>query len=151
MNEFHYYRINQGETDYRRRRKGLGIRDAIKAKTNVTPESDAFGQMFFRAIIAAAPLTKFPPTDALIKKVAMLGGSSNTKGHSVPLHLDATAPAAKASKKVKLEVGKTVVNDMHPGTVPQDMLRDTIRRATYLAVLDECLCRKIQGCKDYPP
>lgn len=202
--EFDYQKLGERETDYRPRKQGLGIRDAIKNKTAATAESDAFGQMFFRAIIAAAPLTKFGPTDSLLKAAAMLGGTHNTKGISTPLYvngeapkygpgnsaqgtcreeqqrmpksvhvaadgdgaahacaeaaegegLEAAVPSAEGAKagghRHTIEIGQTVFDDVHLEHPPIEMLKDTVRRASYRAVMNECLCRKIQGCKDYP-
>lgn len=164
-----YRSLGSTEEPYKQRKRGLGVRNAIKRRTNVTPKSDAFGQMFFRAIIAAAPLTKFPPTNLLIKKVAMLGGTSNTRGHSIPLYLDAADddPARKSLERLKqareedeavpgttktrtIEINKTVAKSIEHIHPPVDLLIDIIKRSTYLASLNECLCRKLQGCTDYP-
>ncbi len=180
--EFDYDDINKDETDYRPRRRGTGFNDWLKMHTAATPENDRFGQMFFRAIIAAGPLTKFAPTDAVIKKVARLGGHSNTKGISMPFYVNGEKPlfgpgnpaagthreevdrlprsgmaegdgASVAAARVRsqhIEVGETLFHDVHQGTPPIEMIRDTVARASYRAIMHECLCRKIQGCKDYP-
>ena len=172
-----YQRLNEGETDYRPRRRGLGIRDAIKRRTAATPESDAFGQLFFRAIVKVAPLTKFAPTDWLIKKVAMMGGTHNTKGFSIPLHVEgfegpsaggggtasnpsvggvevasdpAPADFAPAGHVEHIELKRSVMRDVRPAHPPVEMMKDAVRRASYRAIMRECLCRKIQGCTDYP-
>lgn len=163
--DFDYTLLGSKETDYQPRKKGLGIRDAIKNKTAATPESDAFGQMFFRAIIAAAPLTKFGPTDALIKKVAMLGGTHNTKGISTPFYVNGEAPkfgpgnpvegttraeADRAPRSKTIQLDQTVFSNVSHEHPPIEMVKDAVRRASYRAIMNECLCRKIQGCKDYP-
>ena len=161
-----YQRLNEGETDYRPRRRGLGIRDAIKRRTAAPPESDAFGQLFFRAIIKVAPLTKFVPTDWLIKKVAMMGGTHNTKGFSIPLYVEVpegqdagetgavspplAADLAPARRVERIQLDQPVMRDVRPVHPPVDMMKDAVRRASYRAVMHECLCRKIQGCTDYP-
>lgn len=169
-----YHSLGANERPFKTRKHGLGIRNAIKRKTNVTPESDAFGQMFFKTIIAAAPLTKFPPANWLIKKVAMLGGTHNTRGHSIPMYLDSattlkggspafvtlerldaavSAAPGKAERQHRsktIEMNKMVASNIEHVHPPVDLLIDVIDRATYRATLDECLCRKIQGCKDYP-
>lgn len=211
MDEETYRRINAGEADYRKRRRGWGIRDAVKRRTNATAEGDAFARLFFRAIIAAAPLTKFAPTNLLIKKIAMMGGSHNTKGISFPAHLgsadvrfadgaevrvkgreaagverlaqptvgqessmdgagvsavggnesagmvaeptDSTSSgsgAAPRSSRVTIPLEQTVARDIRPVHPPVEMMKDAVRRAGYRAIMGECLCRKIQGCKDYP-
>lgn len=169
-----YNSLGAKERPYKKRKRGLGIRNAIKRKTNVTKKSDAFGQAFFKAIIAAAPLTKFPPTNWLIKKVAMLGGTHNTRGHSIPMFLNSSAAtegastasvtlecldaaishdaegAEPATHSKTIEMNKTVARNVEHVHPPVEMLIDVIDRATYRATLDECLCRKIQGCEDYP-
>lgn len=198
--DFDYDQLGSRETDYRPRKKGLGIRDAIKNKTAATSKSDTFGQLFFRTIIAAAPLTKFGPTDALIKKVAMLGGHHNTKGISTPFYVNGEIPpkvhgeptrsdtlrnnpgnacaqpdASQASRRthpraalengpapqseipeqheathLTIEMNTKVFKDVHPERPPIDMVKDAVRKASYRAIMNECLCRKIQGCTDYP-
>lgn len=162
--EFDYYRINEGETDYKLR-KGGGLRDWIKNKTAARPGDDRFGQLFFRTIIASGPLTKFAPTDAVIKSVAMLGGTSNTKGVSMPLWVENERPKFgpgnpaqgtsraeedRQPKSKHIEINKRVFSDIHPAKPPMEMLRETVERAGYRAIMHECLCRKIQGCQDYP-
>lgn len=199
--DFDYDQLGSRETDYQPRKKGLGIRDAIKNKTAATSRSDAFGQMFFRTIIAAAPLTKFGPTDALIKKAAMLGGHHNTKGISTPFYVNGEVPpkgpvnpahsgltggkqadlesatdsglsansgvpannpsdnktgggnsaqAQPSSSLHTIEMNQKVFDDVHPGHPPIDMVKDAVRRASYRVIMNECLCRKIQKCDDYP-
>lgn len=163
-----YQELGSKEEPYRKRRKGLGIRNAIKRKTNVTTKSDAFGQFFFKAIIAAAPLTKFAPTNFLLKKLAMLGGKHNTRGHSIPLYLDSqggqpaqrsldcleearrkAASGTGSSSKI-IELNKTVAKNVELIHPPVEMLIDIIHRSSFRASLNECLCRKVQGCTDYP-
>lgn len=165
-----YEALGAKEQPYRKRRKGIGIRDAIKRKTNVTTESDAFGRAFFRMIIAAAPLTKCAPTNWAIRKVAMLGGEHNTRGHSIPVHLDSKAKipakATLASLDAALDHGacdegrstsgkiidmhKMVARDVEHIHPPIEMVIDAIKRSSFRAGLSSCLCREIQGCKDYP-
>lgn len=135
MGAYDYHQLNSRERDYRPRGRGLGIRNAIKRHTAATEESDAFGQWFFRTIIKAGPLTKFAPTDALIKGVAMMGGTHSTKGHSVPLYID---------------LDQTVFSNVQKVQPPVQMMKDAVARANYRAIMTECLCRKIQGCTDYP-
>lgn len=162
-----YHSLGSQETPFKPRKQGLGIRNAIKRHTNVTPQSDTFGQLFFKAIVKAAPLTKFPPTREIIKHVAMLGGTHNTRGHSIPLHLDSreaqpavttiqhldaacTATSAHTKAPHTIKMNQTVarnIEHMHP---PVDMLIDVIKRSSYRAALHECLCRKIGNCTDYP-
>lgn len=154
-----YASLNEHEIDYKPRCKGLGIRNAIKRKTAVTATSDAFGRAFFKLIVSAAPLTRFPPTNRLIKKAAMLGGTHNTKGHSVPLHLSNVRPGgiaestptqegACAAKTINMDL--TVARNIQHAKAPVDMLEESIRRAKHHVVLDSCLCRKIGDCSDYP-
>jgi|GEM_PF-1017384 len=170
MRAYDYHQLNVGEQDYRPRRKGLGIRNAIKRKTAAMKDSDAFGQWFFRTIVKAGPLTKWGPTDALIHGVAMMGGTHSTKGHSMPLYIDmdecdaagsaepahvATAvpavgvEAAPHTSKT-LEMDQQVFGNVQKVQPPVEMMKDAVRRASYRAIMNECLCRKIQGCTDYP-
>ncbi len=146
--EWDYRRLNEKETDYRLRRRGLGIRDAIKRHTAATSKSDTFGQFFFRAIIKVAPLTKFAPTDWLIKKVAMMGGTKNTKGYSVPLYVETAEPVTRGTRRI--ELNQPVMREVKPVHPPVELIQDAVRRASYRAIMHECLCRKIQGCTDYP-
>lgn len=197
--EYNWNRLGNCEKDYQPRKPILGIRDAIKNVTAAKEGDDRFGQMFFRTIIAAAPLTKFPPTDALIKGVAMMGGTHNTKGVSMPFWVDGekplgspgtqsaqgTTPEAYAAHATghqpssgstaeenatsapstggraaaeptsstgtqRIQMNTTAFSNVHAVKPPEEMLHDAVENATYLAIMNECLCRKIQGCTDYP-
>lgn len=166
MNDgYDWNRLGAEEGDYQRRRKGLGIRDGIKNKTAATKDSDTFGQWFFRAIIALAPLTKFGPTNALIKGAAMMGGTHNTKGVSMPFWVDGEKPARQQESGLRpvacdepaqrcqmkhIDLDRRVFANIEPVRPPIEMLHEAVEDATYLAIMHECLCRKIQGCSDYP-
>ena len=165
--EFDYTKINAKETDYKPRKKITGFNDWLKGHTAATSESDKFGQMFFRAIIAAGPLTNFPSTDAVVKKVARLGNHSNTKGISMPFWIDGEKPKygpgnpakgiyrseeqrAPKSPSHSIELNQRVFSDIHPIQPPIEMVKDAVRRSSVRVIMHECLCRKIQDCKDYP-
>lgn len=116
---------------FRPRRRGLGIRDIVKTRTAVTSRSWRFGEVFFRTIVAAAPYTRYRPLDAVIKRVAMMGGGRHTAGFSVPLNVD-------------------LAGDVAPVTLPRQLMRETVRNVSFRAIMSECLCRRAFDCHDYP-
>ncbi|MGI6590884.1 MAG: indolepyruvate ferredoxin oxidoreductase subunit alpha [Eggerthellaceae bacterium] len=162
-----YLNINRDEQDFKPR-KGGGLRDFIKDKTSAKAGDDAFVQWFFKTIIASAPLTHYPATEFLLKNMARLGGPYNTKGISVPLHnvrmpdeeqdgasdnplpSEDGEPVGKHAKKTTIEVNQTLYSNVHKMNPPIEMMKDTVARSSYRAIMHECVCRKIQGCKDYP-
>ena len=116
---------------YKPRRPLLGIRDAIKRRTAVKAGSWKFGEVFFRTIVASAPFTRYRPLDAIIKRVALMGGSHHTAGFSVPLNVD-------------------LADGVAPVTLPIELMRQTVRDASYRAIMSQCLCRRTFDCHDYP-
>lgn len=163
--DFDYRLINSKETDYRPRRKVTGFNNWLKDKTAARPNDVRFVHLFFRVIIAAGTLTKFRITDSAIKKVARLGNKSNTKGISMPLWVNGERPKLSQTNSDKrsfrsgtehtsvskrITLNQRIYKDVHPIRPPYEMLRETVRNASYRAVMYRCECRALQGCKDYP-
>ena len=67
------------------------------------------------------------------KKVTMLGPDMEAQTSTVvmPLNVDVT------------EEGEKVV-------VPMDLIKESMKNATFIGGMDECLCRQANDCKDYP-
>lgn len=124
------------KSDYKPRKTG-GFRDWLKRRTAVTEKRTWFGKLFFRAIVAAAPLTKWRPTDKIMKHVAMMGDGHHTAGFSIPSRVDVNIDLSKQAQ------GRTV----HP---PIELIRKTLEEAQYRAIMKECLCRVTFKCDDYP-
>ena len=116
---------------YKPRRPGLGIKNWLKRRTAVKSNSMWFGEVFFKAIVASPPFTRFRPLDILIQKVALLSKKHHTAGYSIPLNVD-------------------VADKIRPVTLPVDVMKKTVAEASYRALLYECLCRRTFKCKDYP-
>lgn len=117
--------------DYRLRRRGVGLRDAIKRMTAVNSQSLTFGELFFKTIVLAAPLTKYKPLDFVIQRVALMTPKHHTAGYSIPLKLD-------------------IADKVHPVVLPVDLMKKTVAEAEYRAIFDQCMCRHTFECGDYP-
>lgn len=116
---------------YRARKPVLGFRDWVKRRTAVSSGSVKFGEIFFKTIVMAAPLTRFKPLDALIQNVALMTKKHHTAGYSIPLNV-------------------TLANNIEPVVLPVDVMKKTVAEARYRAVFKECMCRHTFDCHDYP-
>ncbi|MGV8083118.1 MAG: DUF362 domain-containing protein [Coriobacteriia bacterium] len=117
--------------NYKPRRPRLGLRDWLKRHTAVTSDSVLFGELFFKAIVMAAPFTRVKPLDALIQRVALMTPKHHTAGYSIPLNLD-------------------LADKVHPVVLPVELMKKTVAEATYRAIFNECMCRHTFECHDYP-
>ena len=116
---------------YELRSTGLGIRNWIKRRTAKTSERRWFAVLFFNAILRAAPFTKIPLLDFLIRRVALLSDRHHTAGYTIPINVDLS------------DLGEEV-------TLPVELMRKSVRESTCRVLLDECVCRDVFHCKDYP-
>lgn len=136
-------KIIRRKPDYVLRRPG-GSRDWLKRRICMTQRRSWFGKLFFRTIVAVAPLTKYRVTDRVIKHVAMMGGDHSTAGWSIPPKVDLEA----STDHVRLELGTKV--DVTPVTPPRELLVKALEHADFRAVMNGCLCRETFDCKNYP-
>lgn len=117
--------------EYKLRGKGLGIRNWIKSRTAKTSEGQLFARLFFRAIIIAAPFTKVPVLSGLIRKLALMSDRHHTAGYTVPIAVDLS-------------------DHLDQVDLPVELLKKAVREASYRAIVNECLCRDLYSCQDYP-
>jgi len=109
--------------------KRRSFRDWIKKKTSIKGKNWGFARVFFKTLVLAGPLTRIKILDAIIKRVALLTDDHPSAGFQIPLNVDIR--------------GKYV-------TVPIDLMKQTVRNASFLAIINECVCRHTFDCKAYP-
>ena len=131
--------VNANEKDYVKK-KGGGFGDWFKRKIATTGDNDSTVRFLFSVFAKAGPLTKFAPTNWLIKKAAKLGDTYNTKGYSIPLHVDTRVH----SVNIPIDVKKNLVSP------PVELIKDAIRASSYRVIMNNCICRVMGECKDYP-
>ena len=131
--------VNDWETDYKHH-NGIDVNDWLKRKLMATNQSNIGAKVVFKMFVLAAPFTKFPPTNWIIKKVAKLGDTYNTKGYSIPLYIDTTVRSI--NKSIDLE-DKMIIP-------PINIVKEAIIKSEYRAIMNYCICRDMDQCKDYP-
>ena len=107
------------------------IHNAFKNAIAATDKQFIAPTIIFSAFKYGGPLTWFKPTEKLLRRVGKLGDTYNTKGICIPVHVE-----------IPLE------DDMV--TPPVELVKDAIRKSSYRVIMNECACRKIDNCKDYP-
>lgn len=122
--------VNKNEQVFKKK-SGGGLHDKFKSKIAATGTNHLPAKAVFGAFVIGAPLTKFKPTELMLKKVAKLGGSYNTKGYAIPVNVDL---------------------DYHNNMVkpPIELVREAIRQSEYRVIMNFCACREMGHCKDYP-
>lgn len=120
---------------YKVKPNGLGIYNFLKAHVlRMTPKRWRVAQWLYRTFMKYAHWLKEGGWKGdLYRWVIMLTPprKRNTGTVIVPLNVDITDQSAKAM-------------------VPMDVLKETIRKADFVAGMDHCLCRVSNDCKDYP-
>ena len=132
--------VNAREKDFVPYRKGIGVHDWLKGRIGATEASNKGAKFVFSLFKTAAPFTRFPPTNWLIKKAAKMGDTYNTKGYSIPLHVDPSVH----SINISIDLEDKMI------TPPVEIVKDAIRKSGYRAIMNYCICRTISKCKDYP-
>ena len=107
------------------------IHNAFKNAIAATDKQFIAPTIIFSAFKYGGPLTWFKPTEKLLRRVGKLGDTYNTKGICIPVDVE-----------IPLE------DDMV--TPPVELVKDAIRKSSYRVIMNECACRKIDNCKDYP-
>lgn len=108
-----------------------GIRDVIKRRTAATSRSIFFGKLFLRAALIAAPFLDKPVIGPLLRRMVALTDEQPTAGYTLPLNVE-------------------IAHAIEPVTLPIDLMKETVRSASFRALMHECVCRKTFGCADYP-
>lgn len=117
--------------EYFVRRTPNKLRNAFKKVIAASDRQFIAPTVIFGALAYAGPITWTKPTEAMFKKVAMMGDGYNTKGISIPVNID---------MKVKDQMI----------TPPVELVKEAIRKSSYRVIMNECACRHIEKCKDYP-
>ncbi|WP_213992135.1 4Fe-4S binding protein [Sodalis sp. dw_96] len=117
---------------YQPKPKGLGIHDWFKDKIGVTPKTWKVITFLFRVLPSAAKLTKYPLIGPMIKWALMFSPYDKryTQGITLPLNIDLTGATQKTP-------------------VPIDLMKDAIRKSSYILALNRCLCRDSHHCQNY--
>lgn len=125
-------KFNPG-TKFKHKGNGLGIENGLKRLIAVRPSTWKPYSKIFKVIISGAKLAKYPVIGSIYKRVMMFSPYKKrfTQGVVVNLNVDLT------------EKGQGTV-------LPIDMMKKSVREASYLASFDKCICRTNKGCKDYP-
>lgn len=121
------------ETVYRRKKltPASRVHNKFKKLIAATDTNHIAPKVVFGAFVAGAPLTKFKPTEMMLRGAAKLGGTHNTKGVAIPVHVD-------------LDVQDNMV---HP---PVELVKEAIRESEYRVIMNNCVCREMDQCKNYP-
>ena len=123
---------------YKPRSKGIGLQDWFKDRIGTTPKTWKLTAAAFRALPTLAKASKYPIVGSLFKWALMFSPYEKrfTQGVTlpltvkIPLHVDLSKQAQKV-------------------TVPIDMMKDAVRKASYRLALNRCLCRDAHDCKNY--
>ncbi len=131
--EFKQKHVNRNEKPYVKKpyTKLNEFHDKFKYKIAATETNHIAPKVVFGAFVAGAPLTKFKPTEMMLHGAAKLGGEHNTKGIAIPVDVD-------------IPVSDNLV---HP---PIDLVKNAIKQSSYRVIMDSCICREMDDCKDYP-
>jgi NAD-dependent dihydropyrimidine dehydrogenase PreA subunit len=119
------------QTLQKARKRGFGLQDWVKSNTSIKGKKWRFAEIFFTALVMAGPLTKSRVLDAIIKRVALMTDKHPSAGFSVPLNIDLSDSCEQV-------------------TVPIDLMKQTARNASFVAVINECVCRHTFNCVTYP-
>ena len=131
-------RFNNSKCDaprYKVKSNGLGIYNFLKSHVlRMTPKRWRVAQWLYRTFMKFAPWLKNDDWKGNLYRwtiMLMPRGKRNTGTVIMPLNVDIT------DKSVKTKI-------------PMDVLKETIRKADFVAGMDHCLCRVSNECKDYP-
>lgn len=107
------------------------IHNMFKSAIAATDKQFIAPTIIFSGFKYGGPLTWFKPTEKLLKKVAKIGDTYNTKGVAIPIDVD-------------------IPLDDEMVIPPVELVKNAIRNSSYRVIMNECACRKIDNCKDYP-
>lgn len=125
-------KFNPG-TQFKPKGKGLGIENGIKRLIAVRPFTWKAYSKIFKVIIGGSKYTGIPVIGSIYKFIMMFSPRKKrfTQGVVVNLNVDLT------------EKGQSSV-------LPIDMMKKSVREASYLAALNSCICRTNKQCKEFP-
>ena len=117
---------------YKPRDKGLGIINWMKDRLGLNRFTWPVIAKVFACYPTLARLSKYPVAGPMFKWAMMFTPWDKrfTQGVSLPLNID----LSQKSEKV---------------TLPIELMKDAVRRASYRLALHRCLCRDGHNCKNY--
>ena len=118
---------------YTPKKSWLGISDWIVDKVGVRPVTWKPILKVFKAIVAGSKYMETPIIGPVYNRLMMFTPDAKrySAGTIYNLNVDVS------------DKGESVV-------VPMDLVKDMLRKATYIASTNACICRDANNCKDYP-
>jgi len=124
---------HKGRPVWKPKGKGLGISDWIVDRIGVRPATWKPILVLFRLIVAGSKKIDAPIFGPIYKRLMMFNPVDKRYSSGTVYNLN-----VDLSKE-----GESVV-------LPMDLIKDTLRKASYIASTDVCLCRDANDCQDYP-
>lgn len=129
---------------FRHKTRGLGINNFIKNLTAIRPGSWDAVLKIFKLIIAGSKLTKYPVLGDMYKYI-MFFKPEHRATESVVMNL-----SAKTLTQKTICVEKDFSDKNQSVIMPVDIMKNTVKNASYIAKMNRCICRDAQDCKTYP-
>ncbi len=122
-------KINRVKTEA----KKLGINNWIKNKTAATPENWKTVLKVFKLIIAASKFSRYPVLNQILEYLMFLRpiDKKHTRGVVLNLNEDLTDKAQNV-------------------IMPVELMKKAVREASYIAIMNRCICRDLQKCETFP-
>jgi Pyruvate/2-oxoacid:ferredoxin oxidoreductase delta subunit len=118
---------------YTVKKSWLGISDWIVDKVGVRPATWKPILKVFKAIVAGSKYMETPFFGPIYNRLMMFTPKEKTYSHGTIYNLNVDVS----------DKGESVV-------VPMDLVKDMLRKASYIASSNACICRDANDCKDYP-
>jgi len=118
---------------YQVKKSWLGISDKIVDKIGVRPATWNFILKVFRLIVKGSKHMETPIFGPIYKNLMKFSPEEKTYSHGTVLNLNVDVS----------EQGETKV-------LPVDLVKDLLRKASYIASANVCLCRDANSCENYP-
>ncbi len=113
--------------------KGLGIADWIIDKIGARPATWKPTLAIFRLILNGSKKMQSPIIGPIYKRLMKFTPEEKTYSHGTIFNLNVDLSEAGESR-----------------VLPMDLIKDTLRKAKYIASARTCLCRDALDCKEYP-
>jgi len=118
---------------YTAKKSWLGISDWIIDKIGVRPVTWKPILKVFKMIVAGSKYMDKPVIGPIYKRLMMFTPEEKTYSHGTIYNLNVDVS----------EEGESVV-------VPMDLVKDMLRKASYIASANACICRDANNCQNYP-
>jgi ferredoxin len=103
-------------------------------------------RFFFRVVVAGAHRMKTPVIGPIYKRLMLFTPAArmHTYGVLLPFNADPAVPASAV-----IDVGADLAAQADSTALPIDLLKDCLRKATYIASMPTCVCRDSFGCSTH--